>query len=140
MSFLITLRGESASSLVKQGGYDWVNGSITDERFPIQKHASLNRKIELFGFDHEPTDDEVLQELRRRNLKRPIYEDALYFGIEYPEEQRKHPIVFLHKPVRVPRGGLDVLVLCERAGRRELDLYWFNLGWPRYCVFAGVRK
>lgn len=128
------------SELVQQGKYDWANEWITDERFPIQQHAPLDRTIELFELDYDPSDDKVLEELRRRGLERPTYEDALYFGIKHPEEQRKHPIVFLHEPVRGPGGLLGVLVLREGAGFRGLDLGWFGYGWGRDGVFAGVRK
>lgn len=139
--FSITLDGLfKASELVKQGKYDSSNDWITDERFPIKKHVPLDRTIELFEFDHDPSEDEVLEELKRRDLERPTYEDALYFGIKHPEEQRKRPIVFLHEPVRGPHGDLDVLVLHGSAGLRLLDLRWFGRRWPRRDVFAGVRK
>ncbi|MDO8470349.1 MAG: hypothetical protein Q7S63_00015 [bacterium] len=139
--FSLTLEGSSKTSdLVKQGKYDWSDDLIIDERFPIQEHAPLDRDIELFEFDHDPSDGEVLEELKRRGLERPTYEDALYFGIKYPEEQRKRPIVFLHEPVRDPRGGLGVLVLGGLAGLRYLRLDWLGDRWDRDYVFAGVRK
>lgn len=140
-TFTIVCEGSwETSELVGQGKYDWFNDWITDERFPIQKHAPLDRTIELVEFDHDPSDDEVLEELRSRGLERPTYEDALYFGIRHPEEQRKHPVVFLHEPVLDPRGYRLVLVLSEFAGERDLHLFLFDDGWNRDCVFAGVRK
>lgn len=83
--------------------------------------------------------DEVLQELKHRGLERPMCEDALYFGVKHPEEQRKRPIVFLHEPVRDPNGNLNVLVLREVDGYRYLHLRWFGDRWGRHYVFAGVR-
>ncbi len=140
-TFTIVCEGsQETSRLVGEGKYDWVNPVITDERFPSQKHAPLDRTIELFEFDHDPSDDEVLKELKRRELERPTYEDALYFGIKHPDEQRKRPIVFLHEPVRGPHGNLSVLVLHGSAGHRNLSLDWFGYGWGRDGVFAGVRK
>ncbi len=130
-----------ASELVARGNYDWANDWITDERFPIQKHAPVSRTIELVKFiNHDPTSEEVLAEFARRGLERPTYEDALYFGIQYPEEQRKRPVVFLHEPVLLPDDYRGVLVLRGYAGRRSLSLYWFGDHWGRDYAFAGVRK
>lgn len=137
--YIFTCDGVKASELVKRGKYDWVNDLITDKLFPIEKHASVSRTIELVEFDHDPSSEEVLAEFRSRGLKRPSYEDALVFGIVYPEEQRKHPVVFLHEPV-VAVGSRFVLVLREDAGYRYLLLHWFGHGWLRPYVFAGLRK
>lgn len=138
-TFSITCEGIKASELVKRGKYDWVNDSITDKLFPIEKHTPVSRVIELVKFNHNPTSEEVLAEFERLGLERPTCEDAFIFGIAYPEEQRKHPVVFLHETVRVG-GGRCVLVLRERDHGRDLDLHWFDRGWRRFCVFAAARK
>ena len=139
--FTITCKGVyGTSDLVALGRYDWSNDWITNERFSLAKHDPVVRTIELIEFDHDPTSEKVLGEFGRRGLERPTYEDALYFGIQYPEEQRKHPVVFLHEPVLDPDGDRDVLVLGGDADRRRLSLYWFGDRWGRDYVFAGVRK
>ena len=129
-----------ASELVRRGKYDWVNDLITDKRFPIGEHVPQTRIIELVEFDYDSTSEEALRELERRGLERPTAEDALYFGIQHLEEQRKHPIVFLHEPVECPGGGRRVLVLRSDGGERNLNLSWCAHGWYRDHVFAGVRK
>ncbi|TSC56844.1 MAG: hypothetical protein Greene071421_354 [Parcubacteria group bacterium Greene0714_21] len=139
-TFPITLEGSlKTSELVKQGK-EWFDDWITDGRFPIKEHAPLDRTIELLEFDHDPSNNQILEELLRRGLERPTYEHALYFGIKHPEEQRKRPIIFLHEPVRGKGGSLYVLVLREEAGHRGLYLYGFETSWNRGCAFAGVRK
>ncbi len=137
--FRLMVGGRITSELVKRGRYDWVNSSITDTLFPIEKHAPVSRTIELVKFDYNPTSEEVLAEFARRGLERPTHEDALTFGSEYPEEQRKCPVVFLHEPVLVD-GGRCVLVLDEDGRERSLGLDWFVDGWDRRYVFAAVRK
>lgn len=137
--FSIVCEGVKASELVKRGRYDWVNSDITDELFPIEEHASQGRTIELIEFGHDPTSEEVIAEFARRDLERPTHEDALAFGIAYPEEQRKHPVIFLHEPV-LALGGLRVLVLGGGGRGRDLGLRWFGGRWNRVCVFAAVRK
>src|SRR3989338_3545012 len=102
--FKIVKTSYTTSELIRCGRYDWVNNWITDERFPIAKHAQKLQKIELVGFDHDPTSEEVLEDFIRRGLKRPTYEDGLCFGVQCPEEQRRHPIVFLHEPVQGSGG------------------------------------
>ena len=140
-TFQITLAGDAtASELVLRGQYDWHNNWITDERFPIQSHEPIPRTIELVEFDHDPTSEEVLADFARRGLERPTHEDALCFGIQHPEEQRKHPIVFLHEPVLSPGVVRDVLVLRGIVGDRELHLCLFGGWWSSLFVFAGVRK
>jgi hypothetical protein len=151
--FSITCEGSyKTSELVAQGKYDWSDNRITDERFPIQPHAPVQRVIELIKFDHDPSSEEVLEEFERRGLERPTYEDALYFGIQHPDEQRKHHIVFLHEPVlgQYPILTLHetfqdhdsirlVFVLREAPGRRYLELDPYVSRWSRRYVFAAVR-
>ena len=139
-TFSITCEGSyKTSELVVQGDYGWPDNWITDELFPIQKHAPVGRTIELVEFDHEPPSEEVLEKLAQRGLERPTYEDALYFGIQHPEEQRKRPVVFLHEPVLRPDGDRGVLVLEERAGERDLYLLRFDSRGRRHYAFAAVR-
>lgn len=137
--FSLICEGTKTSELVKRGKYDWANDAITSEHFPIEAHPPVSRTVELVEFYHDPTSKEVLHEFARRGLERPTYEDALVFGVKYPEEQRKHPVVFLHEPVQVG-GSRDVLVLDEGGRGRGLDLYWFDDGWNRSDVFPAVRK
>ena len=139
-SFAITCKGYLASELVKDGKYDWHNELITDSLFPIQPHAPVVRKIEFVECDFDPSSEQALEELKRRGLKQPTKEDALEFGKEHPKEQRKRPIVFLHKPVLDPNGSRRVLVLDEDDGERNLRLGRFDDRWPRHDVFAGVRE
>jgi hypothetical protein len=139
--FSLVIEGDAtASELVKQGSYGWADGWITDEHFPIEKHASVERTIELVGFDHDATSGEALEEFERRGLEQPTYEDALYFGIQHPEAQSQRPIVFLHEPVRDRVGSADILVLDEVRGVRGLYLLWFRRSWEQNYLFAGVRR
>jgi len=138
-TFSITCNGIKTSVLVKRGQYDWTNASIGDTLFSIKKHKPVTRQIELVEFDHTVTSEEVLAEFARRGLERPTYEDGLVFGVMYPEEQRKHPVVFLHEAVQVS-GHRSVLVLNESVGMRHLSLVWFGGRWFRFYVFAAVRK
>lgn len=133
------------SELVARGRYDWWNGWITDERFPIRPHEAATRINELMKFNYGFVSERkvvarVLADFTCRGLQRPAYEDALYFGIQYPEEQKKHSIVFLHEPIRGPRGRHCVLALRGNSHRRDLSLIGlFDGELDRGCVFAAIR-
>lgn len=140
-SFSIRCEGNlKTSELVTRGKYDWVNDLITDGCFPLMMYTPVTRTIKLIEFTHDPSSLEVLAEFRRLGLERPTPEDALCFGIDYPDEQRKHSLVFLHEPGQGPGGGLCILVLTGGVGERYLELEWFDHRWSRGCLFAGVSK
>jgi hypothetical protein len=97
------------------------------------------REIVLLEFDHAVTSEEAIARAVGLGLERPMYEDALYFGIEHPDAQRERPVVFLHDPWFGFFGRRDVLCLWSNAGRRELGLEGFDDRWnPRYrFAFVG---
>lgn len=137
----VTCEGNQlASELRQRGQYDGSNALITDDRFPITAHAPIQRQIDLLELEHDWSWDEGLAALAASNLDRPTHEDALYFGIYHPQEQRKQPIVFPHEPVRGPRGCPNVLVLRGYAVHRELGLVYCDHGWALVGLIAGVRK
>ena len=132
--------GRTTEELVLAGNYNYTNHNINSRNFPVRRTASASREIVLLEFDHDPTSEEVLAEAMKQNLDRPVYEDALYFGVEHPEVQRERPVVFLHEPWRYPGGYLSVLFLWGDAGYRRLLLDWFDSRWYCYYRFAFVRK
>ncbi|HYB44541.1 MAG TPA: hypothetical protein VEL75_22385 [Candidatus Methylomirabilis sp.] len=132
----------STEQLVEAGRYGYAHSCVTSENFPVGARASVPRtgEIVLVEFDGDVTAGEVLAEAARRGLERPSYEDALRFGIEYPEVQEKRAVIFLHEPWVGFFGRRDVLCLWCNAGRRELGLEGFDDSWgPRYC-FAFVAR
>ncbi len=133
--------GRTTEELVKAGNYNYANPNVNSTNFPVRPTKRGAREFVLLEFDHDPESEEVLAEAAKQNLDRPVYEDALYFGVEHPEVQRRQPVVFLHEPWRNPDGHLRVLSLWGDAGRRELDLlFYFARRWDRSCRFAFVRK
>lgn len=132
-----------ASELVVRGNYNhYPTRWAIDERFPLQEHAPIERQVELVSFDWEPSFKRILAEFNRRGLERPTYEDALYFGIEYPEEQRQRSIIFLHEPVQDQEESHGyVLVLTGNIRDRCLDdsVALDFTRWSRNCLFAAVR-
>ena len=82
----------------------------------------------------------TIAEAVQLGLQRPTYEDALYFGIEYPDVQRERPVLLLHDPWFGFFGRRDVVCLWSNAGRRELGLEGFDERWSRNYRFGFVRR
>ncbi|OGD29603.1 hypothetical protein A2833_02220 [Candidatus Azambacteria bacterium RIFCSPHIGHO2_01_FULL_44_55] len=141
--FIITCYGHNTASELTRGKYYWSNKLFTDERFPLEKHASYKRVIEPVEFDHHCSTEDVVNEWRRRELLRPTYEDALYFGVQQHEAYARRPWIFLHHPVDAPGSGCTgsfprYIVLYSFNGMRVIDLY-VDDGWIKFCLFAGIR-
>lgn len=132
----------STEQLVEAGRYGYAHSCVTSENFPVRAGAAVPRErvIVLLAFDREVNAAEALAEAARLGLGRPSYEDALYFGVEHPDVQQQHPVVFLHDPWVGFFGRRDVLCLWTNAGRRELGLDGFDDTWdPRHrFAFVGV--
>ena len=141
MIYRITIGdGRSTDELVEAGGYGYAHSCVTSENFPARQFGGRGlREIVFLEFGHEVTAHDALEEATRRGLERPCYEDALYFGIAYPDVQRERPVVFLHDPWFGYFGRRDVLCLWTNAGRRELGLDGFDDRWGPVYRFAFVR-
>jgi hypothetical protein len=133
--------GRSTEELVDAGGYAYAHSCVTSENFPARHlEARRVREIVLLEFGHDVTSEEAIAEAVQLGLTRPMYEDALYFGIKYPDVQRERPVVFLHDPWFGVSGRRDVLCLWSNAGRRELGLEGFDDRWSRNYRFGFVRR
>lgn len=130
----------TTDKVVAAGNYDWKNDWVNGKNFPMRPIPEGHREIVLMEFDHDHSSEEVLAEAERQGLERPRYEDALFFGEQHPEEQRKNPIVFLHEPWQCPLRVLSVLVFyCVDRGR-SMHLTYFVNKWRQRCRFAFVQK
>jgi hypothetical protein len=134
--------GRSTEELVAAGHYAYAHSCVTSENFPARHFGGRRiREVVLLEFDREVvTSEEAIAEAAHLGLERPMYEDALYFAIQYPETQRERPVVFLHDPWVGFFGRRDVVCLWSNAGRRELGLDGFDDGWSRSYRFAFVRR
>jgi len=130
----------TTEEVVAAGNYGWMNAMVNGDNFPMRPMPEGPREIVFLEFDHNSGSEEVLAEAQRQGLERPVYEDALFFGEQHPEEQRKDPIVFLHEPWRDPLGNLRVLVLDCDGRFRSLNPLYFDVSWARRCRFVFVRK
>lgn len=136
--------GRTTEQVVAAGGYDgYVDPGVNSANFPRQKDRPEGLRafefIEGAEFDHDPSSEEVIALAESRGLERPTYDDGLDFGAQNPEEQRKAPLVFLHKE-QVVGCNRVVVVLDGDISGRDLDLSFFDDAWGRRCRFPFVRK
>ena len=131
--------GRSTEELVAAGGYGYAHSCVTSDNFPSRRVGSRRvREVVLVGFDREVTADAAIVAAAALALERPVYEDALHFGIAHPDVQRRHPVLFLHDPWLGFFGRRDVLCLWSNAGRRELGLEGFDDCWGPAYRFAFI--
>ena len=133
--------GRSTEELVEAGKYGYAHSCVTSDNFPARRlRAETVREVVLVELDHDGTTTrEIMTRAAQLGLEPPLYEDALYFGAEYPDVQRERPVVFLHDPWLGFFGRRDVLCLWSNAGRRELGLEGFDDPWRRDYRFAFIR-
>ncbi|MBI5003841.1 hypothetical protein HZC00_01990 [Candidatus Kaiserbacteria bacterium] len=146
---LVTLTlGDGQTKTQLLAAYNWVSdvarAFVMSEQFRmafVREDADLEF-VEGSDFDHDPSSEEVLTELKRRGLEEPTEEDALRYGATCPEGKDKRAVVFLHKANlwRDPGGHLGVLVFDWGGSKRYLGCYRFDDPWYRQrSRFAGRR-
>jgi Tfp pilus assembly protein PilZ len=140
---LVVDYAETLEQMIAAGRYDWVNSDITATRFPIV--GSGVKKFE-FKLDHPnrniSSKDEVRRVLKIDTAKPWMpakIEHQLSFGKQFPEEQRKYPIVALGSVVKLS-GHRRVPGLWGNDAGRGLDLFWWEGDWRGRCRFLLVRE
>ena len=131
----ITLGDErTTEELVAAAKYGYCHSQVFFDNFPARPfNGGTPREIVLLTFDHPVSSEEATAEAAKQGLERPYYEDALYFGIKYPEVQLEGPVAFLHDPWLGNHGRRDAICLWNNEGRRELGLEGFDDLWqPNY--------
>jgi len=136
---LVTGDVRTTEQLVDAGRYAYAHSCIFSETFPA-RHTARPREIVLVEFDRDLMAGEAIELAGAAGLAQPRYEDALYFGIQFPDVQRDHSVVFLHDPWYGYFGRRDVLMLWCNAGGRELGLEGFDDLLSKSCWFAFVRE
>ena len=137
---LIVDHGKSVEEMAKAGGYNYTNSDITDVNFPHPREGEETVMIDLVKFANSDTTAERERQLAAYGELAEM-DDMLTTGIQYPDEQRKYPIVFLGSAWVDPSGDRYVGYLNGDADYRRCYLHWGDPEgqWnPRY-VFA-VRR
>lgn len=131
--------GQTLETMIAAGRYDWKNDNITVERFPIEGKGTVEFEAVLFHFDKDISSEDAKKQIEEAGYEVGKIEHVLSFGANYPEEQRKFPIVGLGSVGEVA-GNRDVACLDRSDFGRDLDLRWLDGVWDADYRFLGVRK
>jgi hypothetical protein len=134
---------------IKECKFDYVNQGITGKNFPISgkgKHPSIHSgqvklDLELIHFDKKVmSSDQVLAEFKERGYRPATLPELLAFEENYPEEQRKYPIIALGSFWQYWDGRRCVPYLGRWFGGRGLILGWLEDNRSEGCRFLAVRE
>ena len=132
--------GRTTEEHVEAGNYGDAHTQVVTENFPARQFGGNRaREVVLLSVDHDVSSDEATKEAAGLGLESPYYEDALYFGIAFPDVQLQGPVAFLHYPWFGFYGRRDVLCRWNNAGRKELGLERFDNPWTQDYRLAFVR-
>jgi hypothetical protein len=136
-SFPLALDGDAPEELLKAGKYDWVSDyarQIVHSKFCAVGEA----EIEIVLLAHRG-----LATLSSDDMCTiygpPEVGDAIRFGAQYPDEQRKSPIVFPHEPWAGPHRISFVLVLrTDEDKARGLSYAPYSSGLNDWWTFPRI--
>ncbi len=136
---LIVDYSQTLEVMIAAGRYDWKNNDITAKRFPIEGKGTVEFEAALFHFDKDISSEDAKKQIEEAGYEVGKIEHVLSFGANYPEEQRKFPIIGLGSVGKVI-GRRGVPYLCGLDSGRGLSFSWWGSGWRAGCRFLGVRK
>ncbi|MDP3772371.1 MAG: hypothetical protein Q8Q94_03290 [bacterium] len=132
--------GLSLADMIEAGHYDWVNGSITAEHFPIVGEGMVDLNINLLHFKRFIQSDEAIKEMDEMGLRPLTLPELLAFGAKFPDMQREFPIIAFGTVWQDRDGFRGVPALGEYDRGCNLGLVWFGYRWSGTYRFAAVRK
>jgi len=125
-SFPLTLVGSAPEEVLQAGKYDWIaDYSRQIVHSKVCRLEEVDIEIVLLGSVPEWEQKERLPAIDLASVftqyDPPGVGDALRFGAQYPDEQRKASIVFPHEPWVGPHALAFVLVLRTDGRARGLS-------------------
>lgn len=134
----------SLETMVALGRYEYVNGDITAENFPVGSGEASVEAV-LVHLNRRASDEEVLAELQQYGLRPATMAELAAFGEQYPDQQCKYLIVALGSVGTDHHGDRSVGCLVGRplVGRppyRGLNVFPLGFGWAEHGRFLAVRK
>ena len=127
--------------MIAAGKYDWKNKNITTVNFPHDNTlGEVKVDVEYIHFDRYIFTKDALAEIDRRGFRPTTIHELLAFGAQYPEEQRKFPIIALGSVWTDRDGYRFVGCLSGNGSGRFLRLNYVEGEWYDRYRFLAVRK
>ena len=117
--------GRSTEELMAAAKYGYCHSQVLSDNFPARPfNGKKVREIVVLTFDRPMSSEDATAEAAKQGSERPYYENALYFGIKYPEAQLGTPVAFFHDPGLGNHGRRDAICLW----RNEEGVNWVCKG------------
>ena len=126
--------------MIAAGRYDWMDSSITSERFPAKKSGKEEIKLELVRLNKAASTGEVLRYLEERGLRPATLSELLAFGVKFPEGRSKYLIAALGSVWKDDGGNLHATFLYRYHAKRGIFPHWYEYDWDDGWQFLVVRK
>lgn len=81
---LITIDyGMSLEAMIAAGEYDWKNGNITAEKFPVEGTGIKKFRTRLFHFDRNTSSEDAVAAMKEEGLEPATHVHGLAFGATF---------------------------------------------------------
>jgi hypothetical protein len=131
---------ESLADMIGAGKFDEVDPD--SRKLVIAGKGTIKTEVVVINFSRDVSGKEVIAAFTKLGLEPAKVEHAAALGKNYPDIQRKYPVVFLGSVRTNPEGRSYVPYLnCFGFGEKrwfEMDR-WYD-GWGTDFRFAGVRS
>lgn len=86
---------QSIEELISIGDQFLDNSNINSQSFPIEDGEKTEIDMTIFYFDHDISDDEIIEAMNEKNMKPANPNQLLSFGVKYRDVQENFPILAL---------------------------------------------
>lgn len=145
-AFSLTINSAlTAEERITAGNYVWWNRDLLNWRREDQSiytgTDNVSVSVELLHFNRAISTDEASVEMDRQSYRPANFEELTAFGEQYPDEQRKYPIIALGSVFVGPGDHrASPFLYYGSDARRGLGLRWHDFDWGGSCRFLVVRK
>ena len=137
--FMTVSHGLTFAERISRGNYNMFNSDLTENRFPITADQYGEWEWKLFHFKRRIFSEEVILLMKDAGFEPAKICHILTFGMNYPEEQRKYPIIGLGQISSIDLVR-RVSGLSNEGDTRRLYINSFTGSWHGHYRFLGVRR
>jgi hypothetical protein len=130
---------ETLPEMIAAGQFDWTNGDITPERFPVRGNGQKKYAFKLYEPKRTLSSEAVIALMEADGFPAASHEAGLAFARDFPKEQLKRPIATLGSSAEVD-GHRYVLCLHRNGAERFLFLSIWANDWSGRWGFLGARE
>jgi hypothetical protein len=127
--------------LIVSGNYYRADPAVNNQNLPPIKYGRSRKLIgKIYDFRQCLSKEEVIERLKKDGFRPGTASEAVCFGAEYPEEQKKRTIIAFGSIWRDEFNRPFVILLNFLNGKREINIESCTGQWGARCGFLAVRK